>query len=80
LLPPEGTVLSELNTIKLSSKVWDVVKALKKEIDDNNQKTATYFRPGISLVDVQVLFDQSKLSSRGCAAIAVADGSKFDCL
>jgi len=75
IVPPDGLIASAPHALR-SMKVIEICKILKKEAEEANQKTTTYFRPGINLVDVKVLFDHTIPTSSFCAPVARIDNSK----
>lgn len=77
LLPRSGFLVSELSTVTQSAKVSDIANGLKNEIAETQNKNHVYFCPSMSLIDVQVLQDQSKSVVANSAALIVSDKSKF---
>ena len=79
ILPRNGDVISELPNLKgaPTEKVSDVVKVLKSEIEEAKETTSTFFCPGMSLIEVKMLQDQTKSNAIRKSTILISDKSKI---
>lgn len=80
LLPRSGHLVSELSQVKPASKLTDIISGLKPEVLENRDKSQVYFCPNMTLINVQILQDQSKSCVTKSAALILSDKSKLTTL
>ena len=75
LLPREGTLVAELG----GKTKLETVAELYRNLNNKGGKKLSnekYFSPNLSLMEVDILYDHAKVSSRDVAPVILSDASK----
>jgi hypothetical protein len=73
-LPRQGTMMSEISSVSSQNvRISEIIKNLKGDIEAAKEDNSTYFQPNLSLIQVKLLFDQTKTVNSGKGVILVRE-------